>query len=351
LAIFSFGKTLVQNAYSVKNPMTLFSSEVVPFLDKVCQNGSIVIIENKFSKSNNHQRIKKFHELIKSQNDSIEFMAFFITSPNKYKKPNTNILSIIENVYETWGAVSGVGWLDKKKSIVIGAHAGRYGSLHFCADDSDIDRAFAHNLGINTFRTPEDIFLNMNLPRRWSWKGDHVSRFLEEQKNKVEPKFNTFIDASNYNKKIVFVTGAPASGKTLLARRIFDFVGRLPSAIMLDINTSTMGGICEALSDFNTNDNVILIIVDVLYDEIFSKYCNIVIPSIDITCVELDSSRELCIFLDRFRLQTTKSPKLVELKKEYIALWFLTSRKNQNRVKYVQFPLVLRTRSESFFRY
>ncbi len=357
LAIFSFFKTLVKGASFTKNRMFLFSSGVIPFLSKVNQNGAVIIIENKFSKLNSVLLIEEFCRLLEKQEKQIEFIALFILSPNRYKKPNTNILSIIENLYIMGGCnIQGRDWFNMTKSIVVGTNAGRHGSHQIRADENDCDRAFAHNLGIKVFRTPEDVFLNAAVMRRWTWKVDTVGKFLEEQKNKQEPEFSSFIDSVSDKKKLIFIAGAPASGKTLLARRLLDFLKRSNintknSVSMLDINTSNTGDICEAIDSFNENINMTLIITDMLYDETFIRYLNIVNASIDIICVELDSILNLCVFLDRFRLQVTTSSKLIELKKEYIARWFLTKRTKWPNVKYVPFPLMLRTRPESFFHY
>lgn len=360
IAIFSFNKTLVQNVHSSKYPLILYSHTVAPFLEKINQKGSIIIIENRFKRiSDIRENIENFHKLLGEYNDRISFIAMFILAQNKYKKPNTNIFTMLESIYEEKipeskeiGTQTFSGF-EKDKSIIIGANAGRYQMDSFDVDENDCDRAFAHNLGINTFRTPEHMFLNSNISRKWAWKTEHIDKFLEQQKEKHEPNFGSLFDI-NYPKNLIFITGAIASGKTLLSRRVMDYIAHLDPNIKVDkkdINTANIGEICESLNDFNTNDCKILLIVDILYDDIFSKYLTIVSPLIKITHIELDSSREICIFLDRFRLQITKSLSVLESKKEDIAKWFLTERKKKDFINYITFPIILRTRPESFYYY
>lgn len=357
LAIFSFNKTLVQNTQSIKYPISLFSQSVGPFLEKINQKGSIIIIENRFSKlASIEDNVAKFYDMLGDYGKNIDFIAIFILSPNRYKKPNTNIFDKLIDIYAAHESKNAAEF-DKEKSILIGSNAGRYSSEIFSSDESDIDRAFSHNLGIATFATPEHIFLNNNLPRTWVWKTPHVDKFLEAQKGKTEPEFATLFDTS-YPKNLVFITGALSSGKTLLSRRLIDFVGaqipQIPQSSLvdkLDIGDSNVGEICEAIDQFNNNELKFLFVVDVLYDDVFSKYSTIVNPLVKITYIELDSSRELCIFLDKFRLQITKSNTLLETKKEDIAKWFFTPKEKKDHVNYINFPLILRTREESFFRY
>jgi hypothetical protein len=355
LAIFSFNKTLVNYAYSNRQPISLFAQSVIPFLEKINQKGSIIIVENRFFRTSHiKDNIEKFQELLGESSASISFLAIFILKPNKYKKPNTNIFVKLANIYkEHLPKPEMFVEFDKSKSILIGANAGRYAMDSLSADDNDCDRAFAHNLGIEAFRTPEHMFLNSNLSRRWAWKTTPVDKFLIDQKNREEPHFETLFDIK-YPKNLVFITGSLSSGKTTLSRRLTDFLLTIKSEDTFakkDINTSDLGEICETLEAFNTNELQFLFIVDLLYDEVFSKYLMIVNPLVKITCIEMDASRELCIFLDKFRLQISKSPNINELKKEDIAKWFLKERTKKDHIDYINFPMILRTRDESFYHY
>lgn len=350
LAIFSFNKTLINHVYSYSQHISLFSQTVKTVLSELSPKCSIVIIENRFSRIDDiRSQLTEFNELLGDDAINIKFIAVFITKPNRFKKPNITIIDILKKLWcdklDTEFA------FDMKKSIMIGANAGRYACDSFTADDSDYDRAFAFNLGIDAFRTPEHIFLASNIVRKWAWKLPDVNRFLQLQSGKEEQSFTELIDA-NCKKTLIFITGAPASGKSTLMRRIRDFLhsSNIDHA-MIDINTSDTGMICEAVDDFNSSEHRVLLVADVLYDDVFAKYLTIIKPSVTVTYLEIEASRDVCRFLDLFRLFRTKSNKLEALKVEEIAKWFIKPRTKKNYINYISFPLVLRTCPDSFYRY
>ncbi len=338
IAIFSFNKCLVKNIRNEQ--LCLFANSVADILLDINNHGSIIILENRFYKQQDIQR--QFNYFLTLLDPNIDILAVFITKQNRYKKPNVNIMSFLHDIY-TQNDKNFIKF-EKEKSIAVGCNAGRFATAPFSADLEDYDRAFALNIGVCTFRTPEQFFMNCNIPRMWQWRLPHINYFLTTQKDKSEPSFSDIIKTTN--KSVVFITGPLASGKTTLAYRICDYL-KNKEYIHMDINKHTRGDICEALQDFNENEKKICIIVDIIYNDIYEIYKKIV--KTDIIYIEIEASRDLCLFLDRMRLQVTKNNNIIAHKKEDISKWFFAEKTVSNYS--IKYPLILRTRKESAYRY
>lgn len=333
IAIFSLFDTLI-----ITKPNIVFFANLVPILlQKIMLHGSVIIIENAFGRDTNYVKtlIKDFLIMLEANLKCVPNLAIvFVTKPNKFRKPNTNIIKLLKNICTAETEIL------PEKSIVVGSNAGRYASYRLKADRYDYDRALAHNLQM-PFRTPEQFFLQSDIKRVWGWKNPDISCFSD--KDEIEPSF----DIIGKDPCILFVTGSKSSGKSMLANRIAAY---LDNTLLLDINRVNIGEICTHISEWNMTQT--LIIVDSLYDPVFEKYLNALSESKNkIKIVEMTTCAKLCIFLDMFRLQICKSEDILMAKKEDIYKWFTSEKKKLAQFNTIKFPLLLRKRPEIFYHY
>lgn len=192
---------------------------------------SIVIYENNAS--------EKLISDFKKITDNIPVIGIFSFKQNKYSKPYTGgfeyLLQLANNAHNSdlSNPLSAPFKFNMDWSIMISPNIG--------IDGKYIDRAFAFNIGIpmQNISTPNIFFDNIIYPPvknispyqssspsimqkkiKWSWPRHILSI---EQKNKLfqftdETPFSSFLYLNTQH--IIIISGAPLSGKTILARRI-----------------------------------------------------------------------------------------------------------------------------------
>ena len=355
VAIFSFGRTLLRD-YMSNKPWQLYNNSVIDFLLKL-REGSIIVIENEFKIP--IEEIKEVTEffLNKINSNDISFMFIFVLAPNMYKKPNTNIIKKLEEIYEKTISVD--------HSIIIGGNAGRITEGLYNSDIDDIDRAFAYNNKINTFRTPEQIFADDITPRKWAWRGPKINDIMDKQVSLIEPKFDHYYEDERC---ITFISGPPASGKTILSKRIYSYLTSKNEngSIIFDANSSSRENIVK---DFNNlvkahnskfgSLNINVIIVDTINDikqrEYYFNGIKKILPHIKILYWEIETNIEVCTFLNKFKLQITKNPNIIEYPQYIFKKYFTAVNKigppHMNNLRYIKFPLILRSRAELYYKY
>jgi hypothetical protein len=377
LSILSFSNTLIEGEIHKENItyMNLFDDSVEKTLTHLNEYGSVVIMENaKASKETLKLTIGKFFTLLQTE---IPFIIMFSLADNKYRKPYTHLLDKLQDIYNHRLSQSDkqkdgtfkVEKFDLDNSIVIGNNAGRLGSKYLKQDISDCDRAFARNIGVDNFRTPEQVFRNDQTSRQWKWtKNLNIEMVLKQQKNLVEPSFEIIVDKAD----IIYITGPPTSGSTLLGNRINVYIQKLGlMSEIIDINnysnTSLMlDFISRQMTDLADNPRVLIIIDNLETTTKRLKHFTTLVKNVDrvvnVKYIEMNVTRDICEFMNKFRLQISKSSK-IELTKpsEYNSYYryykplidngiTMTLPKNID-LKYISYPLIIRERSELFFKF
>lgn len=374
LLILSFSNTLIEGEIHKDNItyMNLFDDNVETVLSQLNEYGSIVIIENtKVAKETAKLVVGKFFTLLKNE---IPIIILFSLADNKYKKPYTHSLGKLYDIYNK-KTPDNTFKFDLENSIVIGNNAGRLGSKYLKKDVSDCDRAFASNIGINNFRTPEQVFLNEQTSRQWKWvKNLNVESIIKQQKSLIEPSFETIISDINLtnNINIIYITGPPTSGSTLLGNRINAFINKsgLLSEI-IDINNYTSTSLMLEFITLQLKDLVnnprILIIIDLLETTAkrlrhFGKIVDNTDKLINIKYIEMNATREVCEFMNKFRLQISKSSKIELTKPNAYNAYYRSYRplidngltmplSKKIDLKYISYPLIIRERPELFYKF
>jgi hypothetical protein len=375
ILILSFSNTLIEGEIHKDNItyMNLFDDNVETVLSQLNDYGSIVIMENiKSTKETVKLAIGKFFTLLKNE---IPVIILFSLADNKYKKPYTHLLGKLYDIYNKKNPNDKFKF-DLENSIVIGNNAGRLGSKYLKKDSNDCDRAFASNIGISNFRTPEQIFLNEQTSRQWKWsKNLNIESILKQQKSLVEPSFETIINGINPTTEIniIYITGPPTSGATLLGNRINAFIqksGMLSEIIDINNYTNTLlmlEFITLQVKDLCDNPRI-LIIIDSLETTAkrlrhFSKIVdNADDKLINVKYIEMNVTREICEFMNKFRLQISKSSK-IELTKLSTYNAYYRSYKplidngltmplsKKIDLKFISYPLIIRERPEIFYKF
>lgn len=352
VAIFSLNNTLIHDSIA-KEKITYMqlNNNVQNCLNQINDNDcSIVIIENgiKISKENLKLITKKFFDLIDNENNQIPFIIMFPMKNNKFQKPYTHIFVKLQDLYKAHDKA-----IINDKSIVIGNMAGRFKTSIFCSDINDHDRAFAHNINM-TFKTPNQFLNNDNTPRQWNWHNNIINKIINEQKNLVEPEFINMSLQSD-QKHIIFISGPPTSGKTLLGNRIKTY---LNTAIIFDINNFINSDqMILAITDTIDISVQSLIIIDTLESDTkrnayLEKLKN---KNYKINFIEIDINRKLCEFLNIFRLQISKN--IFDAYAQYVYTNYYRYYKPLSQIQkdeldtYIKFPLLIRSRKEIFFHF
>lgn len=387
VAITAFNHTLIDDTIKKeKIPlMNLYNDNVITFLEQINEHGSIIIIENSHNTIDTlKSTIGQFFSLIDNESRNIPFMIFFSLKNNRFKKPYTNIFKKIQDIYSKHSMENSTNEnleISLDNSIVIGNNAGRLQSSIFKKDLSDCDRAFASNIGISNFRTPNQVFANDSTQRQWKWSNDVIKSILDKQRLIIEPSFNDILgnfdikdikdiksneqQTEQTQKLIVFISGAPTSGKTLMGNRIKGYLS--DDTVIFDINNyasvNTMKDSIAHELDQQYLKNII--IINTLESpskrySYFSLLENRDIAQYQIKYIEMIVDRNVCEFLNLFRLQLTNSPILTLYKKSNYTDYYSNyksissqkiSEKILHRLKYIKFPLLIRDRKEIFYHF
>jgi hypothetical protein len=322
-----------------------------------------------------------FFELINNENNNIPFIISFTIKRNMYKKPQTNIWNYIIGLFPENN-------INIESSLYIGTNLGRIKNYLYNKDDSDIDRRFAYNIGIKNIRSPEQIFMNDYSSRIWLWNSDIISpdcvkSIIKDQKtNGKEIPFSSFLQFNLLcPEQIIMISGPPLSGKTLLAHRIKDYISnslnytnninilKLENGknkvdkILLILKQQYEDKIENSSAEITGEEKIITIIVgefgrknlrEPIVEFFKESYKNNVYKSI--IFIEIQSTKNISMLLNQFRLQITNNSSIIETSIAIITSYFnsqtnILSDDLQQEIKYVKFPLFIREKKELFYLY
>ena len=210
------------NIYNLNN-FELFDNLYVKTLKKNIHNTNIIIVSNQFT--NNKlltDLLKRKIEWFESVTE-IPVMVFFIFRNNKYSKPHTGIWKLIKSYYKANNCTI-------NETVVVSNLGGRiiqtnnsHNSIR--RDESDLDRAFAHNCKI-TYKTINE-YLGLVKTEKFSWNITYLypevrSEYIERISEYNNP--NIFKELANIQKQtcMIILIGAPKSGKTTFAEDIIE---------------------------------------------------------------------------------------------------------------------------------
>lgn len=216
-----------QKLYHPINPksISLYNEEFVKKIREESKDLSIVIISNQISTNKlNIDMIKsKLEQFIKIY--KIPILAMFSLKSNRLAKPHTGLWTLLNAYYRTKGKTQ------IQKSCFISDFGGsitenvrKNGDVTITTSVSDIDRAFATNIGIPFYTIKE--YLNPSITERFTWNNKSLSPELRKiyvetlSKYKNPNIFAKLAELGESDSYMILIYGAPCSGKTTLAKEL-----------------------------------------------------------------------------------------------------------------------------------
>jgi hypothetical protein len=197
-----------------------YNEEFIKIIKKECTDVGIIIVSHIFGAGklvidSLKRKAEAFYEKY-----NIPALAFFVLTPNKFSKPHTGMWLLINSFYKKNGHMI-------TKACVVSDFGGRLveretkaGKVLVMADRTDIDRAFAHNIGI-PYKTISE-YLNPETTEKFSWNNicmapDYRKIYVEKLTEYVNPSiFKELFKTGPSDSYLIMVYGAPRSGKTTL---------------------------------------------------------------------------------------------------------------------------------------
>lgn len=204
----------------IDNDVTLFNEEFYKQLIRDAQDNSVVIISHSSTKGG-REKIKILFELFLKKYDFPVF-ALFALSDNLFKKPHTGMYRLLKQYFNTHGDAK------IRNTAVIGEQAGRVyvknSKGYLASDKSDIDRAFAYNIGA-TFHTIDE-YLENDVKYKIAWNPIIIEpemrlSYIKKLSEYENPDIINILQKSKIiDRYIICVYGAPRSGKTTFATEL-----------------------------------------------------------------------------------------------------------------------------------
>jgi DNA 3'-phosphatase len=216
-AMFTFNETLIKSLTMVCDK---YDSAIYKLNELHSNNINIIIYE---SITDNCGLYKKACEKFISKHQKIanNVLIFISTKKNKYAKPFTGIISLLDIL-----ACSQNIKIDISNSIYIGNNAGRITYNNKLIDKNCDDRSFAYNAGL-TFYTPDRFFLNTGILSLWQADLhiptiDERSLLLINNKSLIIPNLFDEIESldTEFKKLSIIITGQLSSSKTTLSKKL-----------------------------------------------------------------------------------------------------------------------------------
>lgn len=213
--------------YHAINPKTItaYADDFIKEIKKESLDYSIVIISNVFGGGkliidSLKFKIESFCKLF-----DIPILALFAIKKNRLSKPHTGMWMFLNSYFKK---VSGS--LIHKACVVsdfggrLLEHESSKGTIKIIPDSTDIDRAFAYNIGIPYHTIME--YLTPEKKEKFNWNSNcldpnlrelYVNKLSEYQNPSI---FSKLFSHGNYDKYMIIIYGAPRAGKTTLAKEI-----------------------------------------------------------------------------------------------------------------------------------
>jgi DNA 3'-phosphatase len=218
-------KLSTNKLYHAIDPKTItpYNTDFIKKLSQDSKDFSIVIISNQISGSKLlidtiKRKIEAFVEIYK-----FPILALFALKPNRLSKPHTGMWHLLSAYYKSNRS-------HIQKALVVSDLGGRIieherknGTAYQTFDSSDVDRAFASNIGIPYYTILEYV---SNKKEKYSWNKRCLPpeiRVLYTQKLSEYKNPNIFARLAELGQSetyMIMIYGAPRSGKTTLAKEI-----------------------------------------------------------------------------------------------------------------------------------
>jgi DNA 3'-phosphatase len=347
IAIFSFIGTIIKKTNDQSRLDYIYSENLVlNRINMIEEKGTSIILYDSFNSSNLEHvtnAIDKFRTTA-----GFPIMVFISTKRNRFSKPFTSVMRLIELAYERRGKL-----INKSLSLVIGNKAGRITMDKDCSD-----RAFAHNIGIN-FTIPERFFLGRYDRVMWNWNKNILPKanradFMNTTVPIILDEINKLPAADKYT---IIVTGAPVCGKTTLLEKIKRKWPDYNKGLLADLTGKGLLEITDMeLMSKTLIENKSVIIETVCDTTTITKILQISMENkTPILIIEIKAPRPLLNLLNCIKVQNAKKSNIILLPKQkytnYLKKYKQPLYKDVPCVKYIEFPLVLNNNLDVWYEY
>lgn len=207
----------ISKAYKEEFKIEIFSKDLIRKLINNSHNHNTVIISNQIcpNKRNIDFIKKRIEQFIETTN--LPLLCLFALKPNFYMKPHTGLFKVLKYIYKKAGVTL------KNVNINIISNEGGLYDEETNQYTTDIDRAFANNIGCKYLSINEFLGYNDNLKFKWGSK-IIVPEVRKEIIDKINKNYTADILEKILSNKtdfyVILVTGPPRSGKTRLCKDI-----------------------------------------------------------------------------------------------------------------------------------
>jgi len=368
IAIFSFIGTIVKRVIPDSGPNCEIPEEekkldylydvkiIKEKIKTITDKGASIVLFDSF-RTEYVEDIQKAIEMFQTDM-GCPMVSFMSTKANKYSKPFTGMMKIMELFYKNQNKT-----INKAMSMVIGNKAGRITFKRRKVDRGCADRAFANNAGLN-FTTPDRFFLGKTHFSIWEWDTQILDKPNREMwvTNTNRMTVPILIDEINKlpksDKYTIIVTGTPSCGKTTFAKKIKrKWDGDYNKGIieLISDNTATIDAMDARIEEVLSNNQSIiadLTCTSVNVTRIVKKSMENKTP---ILIVEIRTNSKIAQLLDFMKVQTSISPDVITYTKldwdKYYRQYIRPTYTNVPCVLHIEFPLVIKLSEEFWFEY
>lgn len=213
--------------YHSINPksITVYNEDFLKLIQKESQDNAIVVISNVFGNGklvidSLKRKIELFTEQYK-----LPILALFALRNNRLSKPHTGMWTFLQGYYKKCGNAS------IERACVVSDKGGRIvekelrnGKVRVTPDTTDLDRAFANNIGLPYHTISE--YLDDSKKEKFNWNSNCLppeirELYVQELSAYKNPNiFAKLAELGQADKYLIIVYGAPRSGKTTMCKEI-----------------------------------------------------------------------------------------------------------------------------------
>lgn len=342
----------------------IYEPELIKKLQDASKDHSVIVLRNQINSNKlNIDMIKRKVEMVASVL-KIPIIGFFALKPNCFMKPHTGMWRLIKAYYKKYGninishavVVSNLGGMIWEKTTKKGITR----TVAF----SDVDRAFANNIGVPFMSIDE--YLDDCQPFDFAWDSRiippdirlmYVDQIAKHKNANVFSLLGQFEECETY---VIMIMGAPRCGKTRLATRIVNkwrgsAFGEMNEVERLDLENYSTNRRIKEFKKLVDNRISVVIDGDCHSNELRRPFLrHLSRKNIPVLLIEVSCGLQMAKVFNHAHVEQASSTDIVVYKK-YLYDIYKSNRavpKNSRRLTYtLHIPVVDETAAVMEFRY